>query len=184
MSFTGERSWYTAVLCSPPISDAHTFPSSDVFDGPSSSGMGTWWYWSRTSWKCMAVTAATAKQAKGSVTLRGLFIRFPNTLTYRNLVSDYVTWFTARVEGKRSWFVKNFLSWKSWIKNHWCWPQFVMTHEMRSTCSRLLRHPLWWCMKKIKGSAHMAKGDHHLRQDPIPHPQSNSNDPPAQYYLR
>ena len=52
---------------------------------------------------------------------------------------------------------------------HWCWPQFMMKHEMCSTYSTKPQikgggH------KKIKGPAHMVEGGHHLRKAPSPHP--------------
>ena len=61
---------------------------------------------------------------------------------------------------------------------HWCWPQFVMTHEMYSTqhitpnSKRLDYSDVpGGGHKKIEGPANMAEGGHHLRQaPPTPHP--------------
>ena len=63
---------------------------------------------------------------------------------------------------------------------HWCWPQFLMTHETCPTCSTKLQirkvglfsHPRWWPYK-IKRPAHVAEGGHDLRKapnTPIPTP--------------
>ena len=62
--------------------------------------------------------------------------------------------------------------------------KYIFMFPLKNLACKGLRHPLWWCVKKITWPAHMTEGDHHLRQDSTPHPQSNSNDLPAQYYLR
>ena len=60
---------------------------------------------------------------------------------------------------------------------HWCWPQFVMTHETCSTYSTYPKFERWdysdilgGSHKKIRWPAHMAEGGHHLRKAPNPHP--------------